>query len=36
MFKIVNESFKAHISKSCSLQCLTIPIDEKYRLLQTK
>ena len=36
MFKIVNESFTTHISISCSSQCLTISIYEKYGLLETK
>jgi len=36
MFKIPNESFKAHTTISCSSQCLTISIFEKRRLLWTK
>jgi len=33
---VPNESFKAHISISCSSQCLTISILENHRLLWTK
>ena len=36
IFRVPNESFKAHISISCPLQRLTISIFQKPRLLQTK
>ena len=36
MFRALNESFRAHISISCSPQCLSISVFEKYRLLWTE
>ena len=36
MFKVLNESFRPHISISCPSKCLTISIFEKQRLLWTK
>jgi len=36
MFKVLNESFRAHFPISCPSQCLTISLFEKYRLLWTK